>query len=219
MWWVDGQGGGKSNRLKESRVRVLTRAGVIVGALLLLSACWVTEAEYSGSEGSAKVAVIGDSLIFQSMSRLHAELDPNYQTMLSGNVGFEIAWMQNIALTYGATDPAVMVLNAGTNDVGRGIPTEQLAVSLDQLLANFPNACIVLTTIGEQFSPDPAPTQALNAAFVERADEIIDWNAAVKADPGLVGSDLIHGTPHGYDVFVEMVDAAVGRCVPTTPPS
>jgi hypothetical protein len=218
MWWVDGQGG-KAKRRKEPPVRVLTRAGVIVGALLLLSGCWVTESEYSGTEGSPKVAVMGDSLIFQSMSQLHTELDPTYQTMLAGNVGFEISWMQNIALTYGATDPEVMVLDAGTNDISHGIPTEQSVVWLDHVLANFSNSCIVLTTIGEQISPDVAPTQALNAAIVERADQLVDWNAAVMADPGLVGPDHIHATGRGYDVLVEMVDAAVGRCVAATSPA
>lgn len=179
------------------------------------------------------VAVIGDSITWQSSGPINDELGDRWRLDVRGVPGATIADMVDTAGDMADTSPQQVVVNLGTNDAARGVPPEQSAADLERLLDQFAGTrCIHLVTVhnnifdyGEGFISERA--LATNVALLDVAERrgvhVIDWNQilterlAVPGSPGLL-ADTVHPTPAGVEVLVDVYgDALANGCPPSVP--
>lgn len=179
-----------------------------------------TEAGYAGSGPS--VVIIGDSITHQARVQLHDALDDTHSVIVSGVVGATFAAQANVAEQYAADVPSVVVINLGTNDAWSAVPTTESVAQLDAMLAEFPATCAVLVTVSTRGSPTPTRgglvysaelANRVNEAVRARADVLVDWSAAIDADPArYLTDDGVHLTEAGNRRLSELVAEGVASC-------
>src|SRR5262249_1363241 len=82
----------------------------------------------------------------------------------------------------GATTPTVVVVDLGTNDVVKGVPTATSLAAIDNVIANFPSSCVVVVNVNEQTTAggyNTAAAHAFNQGLVDRGLRIADWTCAL----------------------------------------
>ena len=180
-----------------------------------------------------KVAILGDSLTASnSLEMIRTLPDLSLKFVAFTGEGFaggplSTGFNRDSVLYDGAVaisiqdQPDVVVIALGTNDAWTPAVSASSAITeLDRIVALFPESCIVATTIRElvpeQVDYDMLKARALNERLLAVADEVIDWNAAVVADPGLVGSDGIHLSPAGHEQRAALTTIAVAKCLQPT---
>jgi hypothetical protein len=190
-------------------------AVVALGLALLCASC-VTEASYTGNPAGKKIAIIGDGITYSGINELHAVLDPSFQVRIAANGNKTIAQMQTIATDYATSNPDAIVLNLGTYDVLTGVPLPTIGSELATLMAKFPNACVVLTTLNTNVSAagySNASAATLNS-YLAGADRIVEWDAyaAADLDANTVAPDHINITPVGASLLANITSGAVSGC-------
>lgn len=205
------------------RVAVGLASVLLVG---LLAGCSVREATYTGAAGPS-VAVAGDFFTRDAAADLHAALDPTYATRLFGEPDatlgdFTASIDGGEALADQLADPApdVLVVQLGTNDAIRGVPTSDSLAALDALIGRFPGACVVGLTVTEL--GDPAGYHrdlagALNAGIRARVDQVLDVARGVEQDPSVLEADGIHLDPSIWAPLAAAIADTVGHCMAAPP--
>lgn len=200
--------------LRRSWVRFLV-------AVLLIAA-----AACSGPSPS-DASFVGDSITDQARPEIQARFGvPDGRIVAVG--GATIDDMAAPAQELAATDPPMVVLNLGTNDVGMLEPPDQIAAELDAVAARFAGArCVFVVTVNEHMlSPqggDPGTIAADLNRTIRSWDEsgnrrVVDWAEVVKAydasgaPDGPITSDTIHPTDLGRTMLLDEIDAALERC-------
>jgi hypothetical protein len=128
--------------------------------------------------------------------------------------------LQGVADDYATTDPEVIVISAGTNDVfARQPPTETIA-QLQAMVAKFSKSCVTLVTLNTAV-PD-ADVQARSRQindWIRRWPQVADWDAWVtgyyaNGEPfGPLFYDMIHVTPAGKPHLTNVINSAARRCL------
>jgi hypothetical protein len=176
------------------------------------------------------VAVIGDSITWQSSGPINDELGERWRLDVRGVPRATIGEMVDVAGDMAGQSPSQVVVNLGTNDVVRKVPPAQSAADLERLLDQFTDVeCIHLVTVHDYiFNYDDgfvtpwsqATNQALAEVAMRRGVKVIDWNVALAYRLAVPGSpdllvDTVHLTPEGIDVLVDIYGEALDRgCEP-----
>jgi lysophospholipase L1-like esterase len=159
-----------------------------------------------------------DQVQGQPFPRNHAGISGDSVPGVSGRVGAAIA----------ATDPHIILLHIGTNDIGGGMPNAvlgNLENLLDQITEQAPDALLVVAQIIPRRQGN-GPTQAYNAgipALVEaRAAEgdhvvLLDMFAPFVNDPAFATAllgDNLHPTVAGYNLMGQTWYGAIESFLP-----
>ena len=191
----------------------------------------------SRSDPRPSVAVLGDSITFESETELRAALAEATAvdlTALVGRPGKTFAELLADGERIAATDPDLVVINLGTNDALKGVPVEDTRLDLDALYAALPDALIVAVAVTTRFSGSPfdVRAQAINDRLRAgcrdgaRPVAVVAWDQIVAADdanqadsPALdpILSDGLHPTPRGRARLADAIAAAVADLVRTIP--
>jgi lysophospholipase L1-like esterase len=179
------------------------------------------------------VAVIGDSITWQSAGPINDTLGDQWRPDVRGVPGATIGDMVEVAGSMAKRSPQQVVVNLGTNDVTRQIPAEQSAADMERLLDQFTGVdCVHLVTVFDYMVSFDAGlvtewSQATNQALADvaqrRGVNVIDWNAVLAERQAVPGSpallvDTVHPTPAGVDVLVEVYAQALANgCSPPPP--
>lgn len=186
---------------------------VLTIVIMLASGCQAEYDSYNAGVGP-KVAVIGDSITFQSSEHIIERLGPDHDLYLNAIIGQE--WVSMRYAREGLdTPPDVLVVNLGTN-IGEAVTPEQFFATVDEFLAPFPTTtCVVLATLsplGE--SKFRAATPEIQDGLIQRADVPLRWDLAVSEHPEFVDStDGVHPTEAGKVAYADLVSDAVHACL------
>jgi lysophospholipase L1-like esterase len=185
-----------------------------------------------GCSGGEPVAVLGDSITALDAADMQQRFDGEYALVISAQFGrtAEEALADTRA---GGVDTGVeqVIVNLGTNDVLRGIPTATTVDALSALVGLFPGArCIHLVNVNEHLV-EQSSGESRSAAAVELNEgidrlavsddrlSVVDWAAATTAtlndaDPpwSTLTSDSIHPTAEGNARLNDLHDEALRSC-------
>lgn len=198
------------------------------GAVVVVAAVVSVVVAGCGLLGGPPVAIIGDSITWQSASALHGRLDGDYTVDLRAVPGATMGDMLGTAAEMAGNNPTQLMVNLGSNDAMKGVDPAQSAADFATMLDTFGGVrCVHLVTVHEYIvTPDQGILRdrvlATNAALREVADqrgvEVIDWTDAVgwarlEPDSPEVLTDTVHLTPEGIDVLVGLyADALAAGC-------
>ena len=191
--------------------KIAPRLVSILIAVILVGGCqWLIDpaTEHNGPQ----VAVVGDSITILASNRITADVSPTHALIANAVFGAtiqdQLPWLQSHL-----ADSPIVVENLGTNNINHaGWETEETAL-LDAVASQ---PCVELVTI-QHGSPNDAVT-AFNAALVQATVtnpdlHIVDWAAAVAADPSLV-FDGVHPSDSGTAwLGRHIADAIANDCV------
>jgi lysophospholipase L1-like esterase len=180
--------------------------------------------DYTGT--GPKVAIVGDSLTVLAWNDLYTDLDQDHAVRVAAwfGEGFDggafstktgVYFAGAVDAEYAPTDPDVAVLALGTNTVWEGGDLDAALTNEAAAVAQYGTACKVWVTIPVNPGAadwDSAGAQTLNEAASSWADETVDWDAAVTADPSLLTAGHVHTTTHGTEVRAQMIADAVRAC-------
>lgn len=187
-------------------VAAAVAVSLVAGALLFL---WTREPE--GEEQTMKITLIGDSLIEWGdwADLLDGEI---HNHGVAGETSGEIADRASEALT---GDEDAVVLWAGTNDVGTGLPVEHTRADLARLLGSVraaaPDARVIILEV-PPLAWAPEQVEAVNGVIGEEAsDPAVGATVVPVADAlapdGARSPDGVHIEPPGYTAVAELVGA------------
>ncbi len=172
------------------------------------------------SSTPSDVAVVGDSITVLIEDRLSSGAYNQWD--VAATIGATVEQMRPGAkeLVSGQHDEAI--INLGTNDALEGVPRRTTIANLEAMIDSFSGVdCIHLVTVGTELPASgvnaPAAAAEINDWLRRTADErdnvaIIDWQAEIAAEGGLLRPDRIHPTERGRTRLVEMMRDAVGSC-------
>lgn len=181
----------------------------------------IRDSSFRGCAGP-RVTIAGDSITNQSNPLTSAALASAYHHRIQGFPGFTIAGVQPTVALQVATAPDVSVINLGTNDMGQNNanwqsdPTPGVG-DFDEVVALVaPIPCVEFVTIYDGFHA-PANNNvgtAINAYLAALVGtnpsmHLIDWNAAVDANPALLSSDHVHPTTAGRQWLADNIRTAI----------
>lgn len=202
--------------------RAAGRAAVALLALVVASGCLVVEEDYTGNPDGPRVALLGDSISYGAVDEIHAALDPTHQVRIHAVTGITFAGSQERAVEFGATDPDVVVVELGTNDVWTNVPLATITMDLTTLLGEFPAACVVMSTVNEHTQNavsgdgivyDNAAAHDLNEVIRAQATNLVEWDVAANADAArYLDAGTIHPTPDGEALLAALVQEQVEAC-------
>jgi lysophospholipase L1-like esterase len=141
--------------------------------------------------------VAGDSITELARPAIVDALRGRYRVRIDAFTGRTIGEVTPAVIRQLRTHPDVAVVNLGTNDMDRG--QTHWRADLDrvlQLVADVP--CVEVFTIYDgHHRPVGANVgtrinERLRAAAARGSIHLVDWNAAVHADPSLIVADGIH---------------------------
>lgn len=173
----------------------------------------------------ARLAVVGDSLVYMSATRLEAALAADgWRASVQGDVGFTVADQLDKIVAAAAGHPDVAVIALGTNDafhVTDGLQTladtrRHVAEAL-AAVADVP--CVVWVDVTTKA---PGATWQSNARRVDRMIEdalaarpgglVAHWDALSGAEPSWFLPDGVHHTDAGKDAYTALIASSVERC-------
>ena len=173
------------------------------------------------SGGGGPVAVVGDSITYQTRDHL----DEDVQWDVAASIGATSAQMLPEAQRLAGAVPSQAIINLGTNDALQQVPAAETEATLEAIVGAFDDGrCVHLVTIGTQLpdSGDPpagSTARELNDWMRRFADDhddvqIIDWDQEVSAEAGseLLLDDMIHPNNPGRERLAEMMAEAVDGC-------
>lgn len=188
-----------------------------------------------------RVAVVGDSLVFQSAHEQAATLDARGWTgTVSGNPGQAVdapAVVEDLE-DAAASDAEVVVIATATNDnvavasraaeIGFGAALDEYRGRLAATLDRFGDRCVVVVNasedIGAIYSPwaVPAVDAALADVTADAGGVVVDWNRAAAAHPEWFGPDHLHfegsaDPAAGASAYASAIASGVEACA--GPPS
>lgn len=185
-----------------------------------------TKIRTTAGTGGDRIVVIGDSITNEGRTELAAMLGVDHRVVIDGHPGYLIALQQPVAIELAATNPSIVVIELGTNDVAFGHPVDVSIVDMERMVSTFLGArCIVLTTVSTGFpnGDEVARARVLDAAYRAIADRdprvrIVDFDAVIDAansDPSFIGPffyDGIHPTASGQERLARATADAVASC-------
>lgn len=209
-------------------------AGVAIGSLGL-SAC------YLGNSTGPKVWVVGDSITVLANQAIGQVLAPTYAYATSGATGSPIGG-QLPQITNSLNDPSgppqYFVTELGTDDAWTNDPNWQGEFNSEiSMLSNEP--CVLLVNVGDNVPwwppmSVPAPpgpvsfgglfligsnsiAAGLNADMVQAAAQhpnfrVVDWNAAITANPSWLQADGIHPDAAGQAGLANLIAQGIRSC-------
>jgi hypothetical protein len=183
--------------------------------LLFASTAVPAGAGTPGQTPAQPVYVIGDSVMLGAQGSVAAALAP-VPTIVDAQESRSLLGAVSILQARRAQLGDVVVVALGTND---GTDTGEFAHRIDLAMGALQGVPHVLWVNQRQFAPGRAEMNAQLAAAVARYPNlsVLDWNAAVDANPGAVGPDGIHLTDTGRATMAALVADAVRRAM--TPPT
>jgi hypothetical protein len=208
---------------------------MLMGVVVVLLATACQSGVWAGDPAGAKVAVIGDSLVFQAegnftfktSNRYVADdlIALGYQSHVSGWIGATLAsahqyiWPE----VSGMTDLDVLVLALGTNDMGGGTSVADARATLDAWLDEAAGVgCIALVGVNVHayawgLDVTGPPYNAMLADEAATRDHVIyeEWDPDL-AIQGTDGDVHFHTPEAAAQYRATLVDAA-NRCAATLP--
>lgn len=173
-----------------------------------------TNGVFVGRRGAPRVVIAGDSITALSRPVIVAALEDRYRVRIDAFSGRTIGEVVPALAQQVATRPAVAVVNLGTNDMDHG--HRRWEPDLDRMLhlvADVP--CVEVFTIYDGLHPPPGANigtdinARLTAAAAAGSVHLIDWNAAVRRDPGLIVADGIHPSISGQRWIARAIRDAI----------
>jgi lysophospholipase L1-like esterase len=169
----------------------------------------------SGQGGGREVLVIGDSITVASAPRiLEAADEIGADVTVLAEVGRRInvgrdpaAGSDVVAEALTESDPDVVVVALGTNDIGKYGSIEEYAAEIDELVDELPED-LPLVWINTYLSRTPDDSAAFNAALIETLSErgtatIGRWSSI--AQQGGMLRDGVHPSEDGEQRFADLV--------------
>lgn len=173
-------------------------------------------ARRSDSEPIARVVVLGDSITYLSEAAIHAALDPAYTVEVNGIPGIEVAGQQSSALEYAQTQPDVVIVNLGTNDVGARRDPSDVISDLGAMASEFdPTSCVVLVTLTTRVPSDDFEQRAAAVnQWIRSQQHVADWDSALATTdpPTQLTTDTVHPSVEGQSVMAELIQQQVDAC-------
>jgi lysophospholipase L1-like esterase len=166
------------------------------------------------------VLVVGDSLEVGTGPYLRRELSGSPVTV-DARIGRPSGEGLRVLARRLRPGDRVVVFDLGVNDD----PAQPGALASDLAAARrlAGDRCLVVATL-ERAPLNGVTVQGLNRAvesFAVRSPgvQLVDWQAAVKADPGLLNPDHLHPKPGGYALRGRLVAEGVRACLAGGAPS
>jgi lysophospholipase L1-like esterase len=184
-----------------SRKAVVVLAGLLV---VVLAGCWHDpNPNYAGPSWNPRVAVLGDSITFHAGDALAARFRRHHPTSISGLIGWRSDELVEVANNYARTNPAIVVVNIGTNDYA--YPPHWTDHHIALIRERYRQSCFVAVTLNEQ---TPSPTtnmrhRRVNERLRHRFPNVFDWNAHIASNPRWHVSDGLHPTLHGSSWYAD----------------
>jgi lysophospholipase L1-like esterase len=177
---------------------------------------------FEGRPGGETVAVLGNSITALSVEELPVAFGDTYRSSSAGRSGRTIEELLPLAEQYAATDPDIVVVEAGSNDAG--VPEADwsglsVLAAEARMLATFPGArCIVWVNLSSHTTRASFDSHArgVNAslAHLETTDPrvvVADWDRATAGRSDLL-IDGVHPNHAGQRTYAQVVRDAVDRC-------
>jgi lysophospholipase L1-like esterase len=190
------------------------KAALVAAALLAAGAALAPAGSAQAPRiGTGTVLVIGDSLGVGTEPYLRQELPgtPILDDSLGGRPS--PGGLDALRADISSSD-AVIVFAMGTND-NPAYP-EIMAGNLESVAQIAGDRCIVVPTIARppvSGVSDAGINRVINSFAASHFNvEVVDWKAAVRAQPGLL-VDGIHATPEGYALRASLIAQAVDTCL------
>ena len=169
----------------------------------------------AGRGGGREVVVIGDSITVASAPRILAgagEIDADVTVLAEINRRIAVgndpsAGTDVVADVLASSDPDVVVVALGTNDIGKYGSIEEYAAEIDELVDQIPDD-LPLVWINTYLSRTPDDSAAFNAALIETLSErgnatIGRWSSI--AQQGGMLRDGVHPSEDGEQRFADLV--------------
>jgi hypothetical protein len=190
------------------------KAALVAAAVLAVGTGFTpTVSAQTRSVGTGSVLVIGDSLGVGTEPYLRQELSGT--PIIDDSVGGRPSpgGLDALRADVSPSD-TVIVFAMGTND--HPAYPEIMAGNLESVAQIAGDRCIVVPTIARP------PVSGVSDAGINRVIrsfaashlnvEVVDWKAAVRAQPALLVDD-IHATPEGYALRASLIAQAVDTCL------
>ena len=155
---------------------------------------------------------------------LLADWKQNFFGWNAGDFGWGADLTQNILwrLDNGELDgvnPKVIVLLAGTNNVGSGAPADEVARGIEEIVraieAKAPQATVILTAVFPRYDRQAHGTtiERINEQLEKFADgKKVRWlNVNAKMTAEMLNPDRLHPNVHGYDVWAAGLKPMLGE--------
>jgi lysophospholipase L1-like esterase len=168
-----------------------------------------------GRGGGREVVVIGDSITVASAPLIlegASEIDADVTVLAEINRRIAVgsdpsAGTDVIADVLAGSDPDVVVVALGTNDIGKYGSIEEYAAEIDELIDELPDD-LPLVWINTYLSRTPDDSAAFNAALIETLSErgnatIGRWSSI--AQQGGMLRDGVHPSEDGEQRFADLV--------------
>jgi lysophospholipase L1-like esterase len=218
--------------------RRLLRAGLVTGVGTLAVATFGAEAARtfasrvptaagnpasSGSRSAAAtgmaptVAVLGDSITYQSEGEIRTALAATSIVSLVGRSGKTIGAVQPDADLAATHTPDIVVIDLGSNDAYNAVDPARSRLDLAHMIATFPTSHLVMVTVTTSFFTESfnSRARAINAqirasrAVVVPWDEIVAAEAADGSPAGPLLVDGLHPEPRGRVLLADRIGQAV----------
>jgi hypothetical protein len=197
------------------------RLSIAVAAVAVLAACSDPD-DQASSPPAEGIVVVGDSITALSTDAITAELSDGSEVTVLAAVGKTFESSQPNADLAASEDPSVAVIALGTNDVWRTRPIDDIQRSMDEMLAKFDGACVIMVNLNENARDaisldgtryDNDVARQVNALMRERVERIVDWNGAANADRArYLDRGSIHPTEAGADLLASMMGESAATC-------
>ena len=184
-------------------------------AFLVASAAVLAGAAGAGAQSSGEVLVIGDSLEVGTGPYLRQELRGVAPLTVDARRGRPSPEGVEVLRSRLLPGHSVVVFDLGVNN-NLSLP-QILEADLQTVRELVGDRCLVVASLARP---------PINGATIEAASgvvrrfaaetpgvELVDWQAATQADPGLLSPDGIHAFGNGYAVRAELVAQAVRGCL------
>ena len=197
-----------------------TLAAVVVATIALMAGCIPA---YEGNPSGEKVGVLGNSITSLSKEEIEAALRPTHQVSVSGNNGKKLIEMIDVGQEYADSDPDVMVIQFGTNDVGDPAwdPLWEFLAVADMAARFTEQRCLYWVNVEEHVNDGwwNERATAFNG-YVEfwRSEypnlQPINWNGVVEyfGRDVMLCPDQVHPSEFGQFVLAAMIQDAATHC-------
>ena len=163
--------------------------------------------------GPRDIIIVGDSISVGSEEELQDELPLDNVDVIATS-GIRLRGQRDAIELSVATEPDVLVIELGTNDIPMGEP--ELLDEIDDVLAETDGLpCVRWVTVYAPGLEDEVAT--INDHLHDAADshdnlELVDWFQMVQDDPDLLSEDGLHPNDAGSLALAQAVAASTSTC-------
>ena len=168
-----------------------------------------------------RVLMIGDSNLFESGADVDAALrEGGFEPTLHGAPGYGLKdlpyWFADLPALL-ATDPVVVVVGLGTNDVHNDDQVAQVPARLDKMMEALGDRPVVWITHVDDRPGAPASAGRANNAAIRAAPArwpnltVLDFTLEMAANPYILSLDELHFTDEGKRIYAEKITEAVAE--------